>query len=160
MVTGAGAVERARGREHEASHAGVAGGTGQAHGGAVVDVERQVGVDVAQWVVAQGGEVHDGVEAPAVLGLDVAHVEADRRHRRGRRTEHAVGVEAGVEADDLVAGVLQERHDERADVSLVAGHQDPHAAAAFPPCRPAAQRTKGADDGVLGCTYDINVRVA
>ena len=71
----------------------------------------------------------DRVEAREPLGLDVAHVAADRldvgdRGHRGRLAERAPLVQVAVEADDLVAGVEEHRHEHGADVAEVAGDED------------------------------------
>ena len=91
----------------------------------MVDVVGQLGVEVAEGVVRQRREVHDGVEALEVALDDIAGVLADRRDAHAG-AEAAALEEVDVEADDLVARLLQKRHQDSANVSVVTGYQNLH----------------------------------
>jgi hypothetical protein len=97
------AVVAARGREDEAAHAGLARGAGEARRAQVVDVEGQLGVQVAERIVRQRGEVDDGVHALEVGARDVAEVLANRRHVGTGPDVGARLEQVAVEADDVVA---------------------------------------------------------
>jgi hypothetical protein len=51
----------------------------------MVDVHRDLGVQVAQRVVAERGQVQHGVDAREILGHHLADVLVDPRHGRDRR---------------------------------------------------------------------------
>ena len=62
-----------------------------------------------------------------VGGRQVAQVAPQRLHRRRRLQEVAAVEEAGVEADDRVPVLTQQRAEHGADVALMAGDQNLHA---------------------------------
>ena len=122
-----GAVDAAGRHVDEALDAGLPGEGGQADAAVVVDLERDVRVELADRIVRQLGKVDDRVEAAQVLHGDVPDVLG----HPGRRAVHAVvqpadAVEAGVEAGDVVAAVEQIGAQDRADIALAAGDQDSH----------------------------------
>ena len=121
VVAAGGAVDRAGRRVQEAPHSGVAGQPGQPYGRVVVDVVGEVRRQRSQRVVGQRGQVDHGVHPGHVFGRDVAQVHPVPRRVRGRRAEHAVGEQAGVEADDLVPGGREDRGHDGAQVALVSG---------------------------------------
>ena len=89
----------------------------------MVDVVGGLGIEVAERVVAYSGEVDNSVEPGEVVALDSADVFADRFDLR-RGVAHDAGSEqVGVEADDVVAGLLQHRDEHRADVAVMAGDE-------------------------------------
>ena len=94
----------------------------------VVDVVGELAIEVAERVVRQGGEVDDRVEPAQVVHGHVAQVALDRRDaRQARRVAEGAGaVEIDVEADDLVTGGQEFRHEDGADVAEVTGDEDPH----------------------------------
>jgi hypothetical protein len=91
-----------------------------------VDVVGQLGVDVAERVVAERRQVDHRVEAGQVPGRDVTQVHPDGGHRFGGGTQQAVGVEPDVQAGDRVPGGAQAGAEHAADVALVAGDEYPH----------------------------------
>ena len=91
----------------------------------MVDGEGDLGREVAERVVGERGEVDDGVEAVEVLGGDVADVGL-AGGQLGDVAERVVGEQARVEPDRLVAGRLQQRGQDGADVAVVAGDEDLH----------------------------------
>ena len=80
------------------------------HRATVVYIVRTVGVDVAQRIVGQRGEVNYGFELREVLRAHIANVEAPRGYFRHRRPERTVLVEKGVETFDLMARLPKQRH--------------------------------------------------
>ena len=118
------AVETAGGEEDEARNAGQLGLLREPRGGDLVDVVRRLRIQVADRVIADGGEVQDGVEALEVGDLDVAYVLADGLDLSRLRPEDARGEQIRVESDDLVAGPLGERDQDGADVAVVAGDKN------------------------------------
>ena len=121
-----GAVVAAGGREDEARHAGFLCGGGDADRAAVIDVVRQLGVEVAERVVRERREMDDRVESLEIAPPDVADVLPDVPDPRERVAEGAGLVEVTVEAGHLVPGVLEEGDEDAADVALVSGDQDLH----------------------------------
>ena len=74
--------------------------------------------------------MHDGVEPREVLGADVPNVQAPVRHVRPRHQVAAL-VEEHVEARDVVARGQEDRDQDRADIAVVAGDEDPHLSMAY-----------------------------
>jgi hypothetical protein len=95
----------------------------------VVHLVRQIGVEVAERVVAQRRQVHHRVRRHfgQVLGGHVPQIHPQRRHRIGSRADDAVGEQPGVEADHLMSGGGQTGHQHAAEVTLVAGNENTHA---------------------------------
>jgi hypothetical protein len=122
----AGPVERARGGEQVTRDAGGPGDTREVDGAVRVDRVRGRGVQVPDRVVREGGQVDDRVEAGDVVGAGVADVAGPLLVAGRDRPEVAPVVPPGVEADDLVAGPLEERDHHGAEVTPVAGHEYPH----------------------------------
>jgi hypothetical protein len=93
----------------------------------VVDVVGDVTDEVAERVVGQLRHVHDGVEAAQVVDRQPADVLVDRVDGAvDASVEPAVLVEAGVDADDVMAVVEQVRTEQAAEVALAAREQDAH----------------------------------
>ena len=69
-----GAIHAAGGRENESPNASLLGQSCQVHRGEVVDVIGQPRVQVPERVVGERGEVQDGLEAPQIVGFDVAKI--------------------------------------------------------------------------------------
>src|SRR5207344_380538 len=84
-------------------------------------------VQVPQGVIAEAREMHDGIESPQVLCLNISHVDRKRRQCRRRVAEEAFLVEKAVEANDVVPRLLQHRHEGAADVAVVPGYEYLHA---------------------------------
>src|SRR5215212_3533931 len=114
------AVETARGREEKARHARLFGLLRDVHRGEMVDVVRRLRVEVADGVVADGGQMGDGVAPGEVRGRDVAHVGRQRRDLRRRVAEDARREQIEVKAYDVVAGSLEKGDEDRAYVAVVA----------------------------------------
>ena len=125
---GRGAVHAAGRREDEARDPRGAAGVGERDGRVEVDCARQPGVEVAERVVREAGEVHDGVEALDLRRPGVADVEPLGRHGGAGGVEVAALVEEGVEAGDVVARVGEHLGHDRPDVAVVAGDENLHPA--------------------------------
>ena len=89
----------------------------------MVDVVGGLRVEVSEGVVAHRGQVDNGVEAEQVLTLDVANVGSQGLDPLRGGTEGAGLEDVQVEPDDLVAGPVKRRGQDRADVAVVAGDQ-------------------------------------
>lgn len=67
-----------------------------------------------------------GVEPIQIGRGEIAQVFDDLGHRRGRRSEFATREQVGVEADYLMAGGLQNRSCDRANISFVTRQKNSH----------------------------------
>src|SRR5690606_176073 len=122
----AGPVQRARRGQQVAGHPGGLGDPREVHGTVRVDRVRGRGVEVADGVVGDRCEVDDRLEGGEVVGFDVTDVAGALLVAVGHRSEVATVVPAGVEPDDLVPGLPQERYHHGAEVAPVTGHEYPH----------------------------------
>ena len=93
----------------------------------MVDVVRDLGIQVAERIVGERRDVQDGVDSFEVSRVDAANVGADRGNVDDAGAERAGGVEVAVEADDVVSRGQQHRNHDGADVSEVSGDENPHA---------------------------------
>ena len=75
----------------------------------MVDVVRELRVEVTERIVRQGGEVDDGFETLEMAGLDVPEIKPDAGDLLPAIPEAARLVEAGVEPHHLVTGLDQQR---------------------------------------------------
>ena len=119
-------VEAAGGREHVALDAGFLGRPRQRERGRVVDGESQIGIEIAQGVVGQGGQMDERVETLQVAGRNVAEVLPDGRDRLRIDPEGAGFEEVGVEPGHLMACFEQQVGQDRPDVAVVPRHQNLH----------------------------------
>jgi hypothetical protein len=95
----------------------------------VVDLVGHRRVEVAERVVRQAREVQDGVVAGKLGRAHVAQIAPQGGCRRPLLArKHAVGEQPAVEAGHPVAGLLQQRHQDLADVAVAAGDENPHRA--------------------------------
>ena len=120
------AVVAARGGEGEAAHAGRLGQPGQPHRGKVVDLVGELGVQVAQWIVGEGGQMDDGIEPAQIGDLELAHILGEGPDRLAPVAEGGAAVEVGVDPDHLVAGIEEEGGHHRPDVAAASGEKDFH----------------------------------
>ena len=72
---------------------------GDLYRGTVIDVVGEVGVDIAQWVVRQSGQMHHGIKALEVVQCHIADVLDNRGYVTGCIAVGAPAVEVGVETD-------------------------------------------------------------
>lgn len=121
-----GTVVRARRGEEKTRHAGLLGQSREPQRTMEIDVVGQLGVEVAERVVRQRPEMDDGIEALEVGPLDFAQIAPADVVVRFRRAEAAGLEEAGVEPDDLVTGLLEERYQHGADVTVMSGDENAH----------------------------------
>jgi hypothetical protein len=73
------AVHAAGRREHEEGDAGLLRSSRQLQGAIEVDGARELGPQVAEWIVRERGQMDDGLKVGEVLGADVADVTAEER---------------------------------------------------------------------------------
>ena len=111
-----------------AGDAGLFGDSGQADRGVAVDVEGELGVQVAHRVVGDRRQVHDGVATVQVGRLDGANVLVQVAIGGNHRLPPAPLEKADVATDDVVPPLLEQVHQMRADVSLVPGDEYLHGA--------------------------------
>src|SRR5262245_57287254 len=94
----------------------------------MIDVVGAVGVEIAQRIIRQGGEMDDRVEAGQGILLDFTKIDAERSDVVEPGTEITAREELGIEADHVVAGGPQKRDEHGADVTGVTGDQNSHRA--------------------------------
>jgi hypothetical protein len=93
---------------------------------AVIDLVRQVRIEISQRIVRERGEMHDGVASAQVGGLDVANILHDGGHLRHAAAERAAVIQVDVHAEHVVPGGLQAPRQDRADVAEMTGDEDAH----------------------------------
>src|SRR6266851_1097471 len=122
-VSGSSVVAAGRG-EHEAAYPDFLGERGEADRGAVVDVEGELRVEIAEGIVGERREVRDRIDPLEIPGFERAHVLRDRPDGVGPGAEGRSPVEVCVDADHLVARGDHHRRHHGADVSPASRDQD------------------------------------
>ena len=92
----------------------------------MIDVVGAVGVEVAQRIVGERGQMHHRVEADQRVHFDFAQIGPERRHAGEAVTEIATGEILGVETDDLVSGRVKRGNEDGPDIPGVARDQNLH----------------------------------
>ena len=92
----------------------------------MVDVVGDLRRQRTEWVVGQRGEVDDRLETLQLLARHIPQVHPHARRIRRGRPEHAVGEKAGVQPGYVVPRGLQDRHHDRAQITLMPGDQYSH----------------------------------
>ena len=110
--------------EQEAADTGRLSRLRQVDRGGPVDLAREVGIQVAQRIVGQPGQVDDRVEARQVVRVRVADVAVQRGNRWRRGAERASGEQVDVHPDDVVPRLDQHRDNDAADIARMAGDED------------------------------------
>src|SRR5690606_24793501 len=97
-------------------------------GGMVVDLEREVRLEVAEGIVGEGRQVKHGLATGQVGQRDVPYVLADGGNaaQAGIRSECTTAVEVAVQPDDFVAAGQKHGDEDGADVPEVSGDKDAH----------------------------------
>ena len=113
------AVDRATAGEQETGDAGFLGEPGETDRGVAVDVEGELGVEVAHRVVGDRRQVHDGVAAVEVGRLDRPNVLDEVAVGRDHRLPVATLEQPDVAADDLGALLLKQIDQMGSDEALV-----------------------------------------
>src|SRR4051794_1129710 len=90
----------------------------------MVDLIGRVGVEIADRVVADRGEMNDRVETDEVRSLNVAHVEPQRLDVMPVGPKVARLEDVGVETHDAVSGPLEDWDQHRPDVAVVTRYKD------------------------------------
>jgi len=67
----------------------------------MVDVYRAVGIEIAEWVIGQGGQMDDGVVPLQVFDVEVPNVKPKVGNRRCVIAEDAVVEKKAVDAADV-----------------------------------------------------------
>ena len=123
----AGAVDAARGKVEVAGDACVSRESGDAEAPVEVNRARQMGVDLAEWVVGESGEVDDCVVAVQGAGVEVSNIGLDDgRFEEGLVEEKRGLVEACIEALNRVAAFNEVGTEDTADIAGSAGEEDFH----------------------------------
>jgi hypothetical protein len=92
--------------------AGILGQRGEAHRRGFVDRLRPTGVHITDWIVAEGGEVHDRIEPRQIGGGELANILVDLGDRGAVRGQGAVAEIVRIEPGNIPAGFDQCRgHD-------------------------------------------------
>ena len=92
----------------------------------MIDVVRELGVEITERVVRERGEVDHGLVPFEVARSDVANVAPHRPYGLAGIAERARLIEVRVETDRFVAGLEQHRYHPRPDVAVVTCHEDSH----------------------------------
>ena len=120
-------VQAARRGEDEPFDPRLLGQSSDPDGAEMIDLERARGIQMPEWVVRDRREVHDGVEPPKVIDLDVPDVQA-----KGRRRRSGSGPSVQPSNQNASSPVTSwpasrdHRREDRPDVAVVARDQDPH----------------------------------
>ena len=88
---------------------------------------RQIGVQIAERIIGERGQMHHGVEPVQIAGFYVTDVFLHAGYDGEAITERAVLVQIRVHADDVVSVPNEHGDHHGADVTLVSGDQDAHA---------------------------------
>ena len=91
----------------------------------MIDLSRQLRVEVAERIVGERGEMNDGVAAAEELELRLSHV-GTRSRDTGGFVQRAVREVAGIHSHHDMPGALQHRSHHRADVPEMSREQDLH----------------------------------
>jgi hypothetical protein len=86
----------------------------------VVDLVGASRVEVAEGIVRDPGEVYDRVESLQIRGRHITDVLTQCGNRVGVVAEDALREKATVQTDDLVPGLLKQRHEDRPDITVMA----------------------------------------
>ena len=92
----------------------------------MVDVVGDLRRQRAERIVGQCGEMDDRVETVQLLERHIPQVHLDARWILRSGAEHAVGEKAGVQTGYVVPRGLQDRHHDRAQITLMPGDQYSH----------------------------------
>ena len=84
-----------------------------------------VGIEIADGVIRDRGQMDNRFEALEISGLDVPHVGADLIDLEPALAEPALE-QARVEPDHGVARLLEQQHQRSADIAIVACDEDSH----------------------------------
>ena len=100
----------------------------------VVDVVRDVRIQLTHWIVRQFRHVHDGVDSVKIVGRQMPDVLGQGHGCRwgAVSVEEPRTVEPGIHPQHVVSALEQDGRDDRADVALSTGDENSHAI----PCRP------------------------
>ena len=85
-----------------------------------------VGIEIADRVIRDRGQMDNRFEALEISGLDVPHVGADLIDLEPALAEPTALEQARVEPDHGVARLLEQRHRRSADIAIVACDEDSH----------------------------------
>ena len=120
------AVDRAAPGEEEPRHAGLLGDLRQADRGVAVDVEGELGVQLAHRVVGDRRQMHDAVATVQVPGVDLADVLDQLTVGLDEGLPVAALEEVEVAADDGVAFLLEDVDQVGPDVTAMACGENFH----------------------------------
>jgi len=122
-----GAISAARRREQKTRDACGFRQLRQPHRSVIIDVISQIGVQVAERIVGQAGEMQHGVEAFQLIRLDIPNILSDCGHFDDTVTVRAPLIKIAVEPHDFVTMLQQHRRQYGSDVSQMARDQCFHA---------------------------------
>src|SRR5215471_10255709 len=125
MITGRpiGAAGR---RKDETLYACKFGKFSEPHRSKMVHLVRKLGIQIAQWVVGQCGEMDHGIETVKVCAFHVTKIRTDFRNRQTGRSEVAARKQVSVESYDLVPRCKQNGPRNGPDVTFVPRQKYPH----------------------------------
>jgi hypothetical protein len=129
-----GRTVRAAGRgEDETAHPCCLRQFREPHCCVVVDVVGQAGIQIAQRVVRQRGQMQHRVEAFHVRLRQATDIFTDLRDVLRSLPEVAAREEIGVQADNLMAGGAQDGASNGADIAFMSSQKDSHSYKSFSP---------------------------
>src|SRR6266404_966861 len=131
VVAPGGAVHATGRCVQEPANTGISGQQRKLDGGPVIDLVGPLGVQVAEWVVAEGSQMDHGVQPSEAADFEVADVLPDGRNDVPVLAERAVLEEEGVEADHLVSRSQQLRDHDRSNVTVVPCYENAHASSSL-----------------------------
>src|SRR5712691_2157357 len=92
----------------------------------MVDIVRQVSIEVAQGVIGQSSQMYHRVESHEVRLRKIADVFTNLRHTRDHFPELTAHKQACIEADHFMARGTQDGSRNCADIAFMAGQQYSH----------------------------------
>ena len=128
------------------------GEPGQPYARAMINAVGDIGIEIAQGIIGQGGKVNDGIETFQVFRVGVPHIFLNMRHLSNGPAggKRAICIEVAVKADDFMARSEQHRHHSGADVTQMSSHKHAHELFSLllgsceAGCHPAFRPTAGA----------------
>ena len=92
----------------------------------MIDIKRQLRIEVPQRIVGQCRQVHHGVDAFEVGRLNIAQVFHNLRNRNRFRSKGAGAIQVCIQSNDLVARFQKHRDQNRPDITTVSRYQYSH----------------------------------
>src|SRR4029078_9115134 len=117
------AVVAARGSHHETGDARLLGNLGEAHAGVMIYAVAYIGIEVAERIVGESGEMNDRFDASKIASLEVTHVLRNGGHidEGAAGGEGAARLKITITANDAVPRFQEHGRRDAADVAAMTG---------------------------------------